>query len=213
MRVVKEAEVRKNEIMDAAARLFHENGYDGTSTNDILDAVGIARGTLYHHFKSKEDIMDALIRRQTAELMEAAGKAARDKSIPVEERMIRTIKALKVGGENNGEEAMMEHLHQPQNALMHQKINRIIMQQVPPLLAEVLEDGIRQGLFHTPYPLECMELTVVYLKTVFDDGVFELTKEEYEERILAFVFHLERLLGVEEGRLGFIRELFESRAE
>lgn len=49
----KEAEVRKNEIIDAADELFNQKGFDGTSTNDILEKVGIARGTLYHHFKSK----------------------------------------------------------------------------------------------------------------------------------------------------------------
>lgn len=65
MRIVKEADVRKNEILDAAGILFSEKGYDNTSVTDIMNAVGIAKGTLYHHFKSKEDIMDALIKRQT----------------------------------------------------------------------------------------------------------------------------------------------------
>ena len=50
----KEAEVRKNEIIDAADELFSQKGYDGTSTNDIIEKVGIARGTLYHHFKSRK---------------------------------------------------------------------------------------------------------------------------------------------------------------
>ena len=54
MRVVKEAEERKNEILDVAERLFGEKGFDNTSTNDILEEIGIARGTLYYHFKSKE---------------------------------------------------------------------------------------------------------------------------------------------------------------
>lgn len=49
MRVVKEAEERRNEILDTAERLFVEKGFDGTSTNDILNDIGIARGTLYYH--------------------------------------------------------------------------------------------------------------------------------------------------------------------
>ena len=69
MRIVKEADERKNEILDAAARLFMEKGFDRTSANDILAAVGIAKGTLYYHFKSKEDIMDALIERQTTQIL------------------------------------------------------------------------------------------------------------------------------------------------
>ena len=61
MRIVKEAEERKSEILDAAEELFAAKGYEQTSTGDILERVGIARGTLYYHFKSKEDILDALI--------------------------------------------------------------------------------------------------------------------------------------------------------
>ena len=63
MRIVKEAAERKNEILDAAEELFAARGYEETSTGDILDRVGIARGTLYYHFRSKEEILDALIGR------------------------------------------------------------------------------------------------------------------------------------------------------
>jgi len=44
---------RVEEILDAAEALFTQKGYDATSIKDIIDAVGIARGTLYHHFSSK----------------------------------------------------------------------------------------------------------------------------------------------------------------
>ena len=63
MRTIKEAEVRKNEILDVAEKLFAVKGFDGTSTNEILEKTGIARGTLYYHFKSKEDILDGVIIR------------------------------------------------------------------------------------------------------------------------------------------------------
>lgn len=208
MRIVKEATERKNEILDAAAILFTNKGFDNTSTNDILEAVGIARGTLYHHFKSKEDVMDALIDRQMEQVLSAARQAAEDQSVPVEKRIVRTITALRIGEEGG---PMTEHLHKPQNALMQQKINQITMRQVPPILAGILEDGIREGLFETPYPLACMELAVIYLKTVLDDGVFELTELESTARIKAFTFHLERMLGVEQGRLIFFTKLFEKK--
>ena len=80
MRVVKEAEERRSEILDAAEKLFSEKGFDGTSTNDILDEVGIARGTLYYHFKAKEDILDAMIDRITGRLIQKAKKIAAKKA-------------------------------------------------------------------------------------------------------------------------------------
>lgn len=204
MRIVKEAEVRKNEILDAAAKLFAEKGFDGTSTNDILTSVGIAKGTLYHHFKSKEDIMDALIERHTDLMLAEAAQTAADKSIPVQERMVRTVMTLHVEDTNHtGGSQMIEHLHKPQNALMHQKTKRIILQRIPPILADILEDGIEEGLFETPYPLECMEMAVCYLDIMLDDDVFELTPEQRSVKIRAFLFHLERLLGMKQGQLLF----------
>lgn len=208
MRVVKKADVRKNEILDAAAALFAEKGFDHTSTGEILEAVGIARGTLYHHFKSKEDIMDALIERNTACLLEKAKEIAENTAIPVEERIIRTVAALHVEdaeGTEGGE--MLAHLHKPQNALMHQKTQRIIMRSVPPILAGILEDGIAQGLFETPFPLECMELIFSYLDTKLEDDLAELPKEERSVKIRAFIFNLERLLGVKPGRLAFMGKM------
>lgn len=208
MRVVKEAEVRKNEILDAAEILFSEKGYEDTSVTDIMNAVGIAKGTLYHHFKSKEDIMDALIQRQTAQILSVAKKAAGDKSIPVIERIICTILALHVDTEQTEKNKMMEQLHRPQNVVMHQKTKKIILQGVPPIMADIVKDGVEQGIFETSYPLECMEMALCYLDAMLDDDLFELTDVQRLNKIHAFVVHLERILGVEAGGLSLFEKVF-----
>lgn len=208
MRVVKEAGERRNEIIDAADELFGQKGFEGTSTNDILVKVGIARGTLYHHFKSKEDIMDALIERYSVRLLGTAQEIATDKSIPVVERIIRVVMALNLSGGSSKE--IMEHIHKPQNALMHQKIEKVIINGVTPILSGIINEGIQQGLFHTPYPYECMEMVVIYANTVFDDDMVQMTNEERASRIRAFVFNVERLLGVKSGSLIDIMQMFGS---
>ncbi|WP_239616412.1 TetR/AcrR family transcriptional regulator [Cohnella mopanensis] len=208
MRVVKEAEERRNEIIDAADELFGQKGFDGTSTNDILEKVGIARGTLYHHFKSKEDIMDALIERYSVRLLGTAQEIAADKSIPVVERIIRVVMALNLSGGSSME--IMEHIHKPQNALMHQKIEKVIINGVTPILTGIIHEGIQQGLFHTPYPYECMEMVVIYANTVFDEDMVQITSEERASRIQAFVFNVERLLGVKSGSLKDVMQMFGS---
>ncbi|WP_268626222.1 TetR/AcrR family transcriptional regulator [Paenibacillus alvei] len=206
MRIVKEAEERRNEILDAADELFGLKGFDGASTNDILDKVGIARGTLYHHFKSKEDILDALIERYNVRLLGAAQDIAADKSIPVVERIIRVVMALNISGGSSKE--IMEHIHKPQNALMHQKVQKVIINGVTPILAEIIREGIQVGMFHTPFPYECMEMIVIYANTVLDDDVVELTDEERMLRMQAFVYNIERLLGAAEGSLIHTMRMF-----
>ena len=183
MRVAKTADERRHEILDAAEKLFSTKGFDATSTNDILEEVGIARGTLYYHFKSKEAIMDALIERYNTKVLNIAKKIANDKSISVFERMMGVVMALNIN--NKSEKEIIEHIHKPQNALMHQKVQRVILTEVTPILAEIIEDGIKEGVFNTPYPYESVEMLIAYTNTVFDTELIEMTIEEKARRIEA----------------------------
>lgn len=210
MRVIKDADQRKNEILDAAETLFTLKGFDRTSTNEILEAVGIARGTLYYHFKSKEDIMDALIERHTSRLLKAAKEIAEDKGKPVYERIIHSVRALKL---NQGGKEVLEHIHRPQNALMHQKVQKTILNGLPPILAGIIREGIEDNLFHTPYPYECVEMLVVYASTVFDGDMLDINQQEYASRAQALIFNVERLLGVESGTLPFSSQIFVEETE
>ena len=56
----------RDHIVDAADRLFYRQGYEHTSFSDIADAVGISRGNFYYHFKSKDEILDAVIGARVA---------------------------------------------------------------------------------------------------------------------------------------------------
>ena len=210
MRIVKEADERKNEILDVAAELFASKGYEKTSTGDILDRVGIARGTLYYHFKSKEDILDALIERINRMLITGAIKVAEDKSLPVVERIIRTITSLNVdSGEATIGHEVLEQVHKPQNALMHQKMQQSLLDGVVPVLTGLVEEGNAQGIFHVKYPRETTEMLVLYSVTVFDDR-FSQTPEQLTNRIQAFLHNIEKLLGAEESSMaGPMARIFE----
>lgn len=202
----KEAEERKSEILDVADELFGKKGFDGTSTNDILQKVGIARGTLYHHFKSKEEIMDALMERYSERLLGAAQEVAEDKTIPIVDRIIRVVMSMNLSSESS--EEIMEHIHRPQNALMHQKIQKMIINGLTPILTEIICEGIEQGVFNTPYPYECMEMVVTYANTVFDDDMVQMTNQDRVTRIHAFIFNIERMLDVERGSLMSVIQMF-----
>ena len=55
-------------ILDVAFRLFMEKGYEHTSIQDIIDHLGgLSKGAIYHHFKSKEDILFAVTDRMVSE--------------------------------------------------------------------------------------------------------------------------------------------------
>lgn len=198
MRVVKEASERRSEILDVAERLFGTKGFDHTSTNDILNEIGIARGTLYYHFKSKEDILDAMIDRIIVRLMTKAKNIAKKKEIPVMQRITMTMVELNLDGPLGDE--IMVLVHKPQNALLHQKMQEKLLAGVDPLIEEMIEEGIEQGLFYTDYPRETVEMIMLYSNIIFDFHV-EYTQETKNRKVAAFIYNIERLFGMESGSM------------
>ena len=198
MRIVKEAAERRNEILDVAERMFCTNGYDNTSTNDILAEIGIARGTLYYHFKNKEDILDAMIDRILDETIKKAEKIALDASMPVLERLTKTVLAANVDTKTGS--MILEQVHKTQNALMHAKMQERLLSRLIPLFVKIIEDGISQNMMQTDYPEETMQMLLLYANTVFDDFI-EYTEEEKKKMVLAFISNSEILLHMEKGSM------------
>lgn len=198
MRVVKEAEERRSEILDAAEKLFSEKGFDGTSTNDILDEVGIARGTLYYHFKAKEDILDAMIDRITGRLILKAKKIASKKELPVMQRLTMTMISLNVDNDLGHE--IMKQVHKPQNALMHQKMQEQMIASVNPVITELIMEAISQGICQTEFPSEATEMILLYSNIAFDE-LANLSDSERLVKIEGFIYNVERLLGMDRGSM------------
>lgn len=78
MRITKEPEVRKQEILDTALKLFGENGYEKTSITDIAKAIGVAQGLCYRYFPSKEALFDSAIEQYADVLVEQFADAETD---------------------------------------------------------------------------------------------------------------------------------------
>jgi TetR/AcrR family transcriptional regulator len=57
---------RKEEILDVATRHFAERGYEGTSMNDVAEAVGVRKASLFYHFETKEALYEAVLGRLIA---------------------------------------------------------------------------------------------------------------------------------------------------
>lgn len=198
MRIVKSAEARKNEILDVAEQLFAEKGFDHASTNDIIQRIGIARGTLYHHFASKEEILDALVERMTRQSISRAKTVISDRTVPLLERLSSAVMSLSLDSGAGAE--VFEQIHKPQNALLHQKMQERLLDGVAPLIAELIEEGNESAVFDSPYPAEAAEMILTYANTAFDE-LAVTDPDQLERKRRAFICHTERILGAKAGRL------------
>lgn len=207
MRISKEAEERRNEILDTAEMLFYAKGYARTTVNDILQEIGIAKGTFYYYFKSKEEVMDAVVMRYIDAGVDAARQIAADPKLSVHEKLLQIIMAQKPDTERKGQ--MIEQFHQAENAQLHQKSLTETILKLTPILTEVIEQGIQERLFHCPYPQATMEFLLIASQFMFDEGIFEWQPEEIIEKIQAFIYIMETTLGAEKGSFDYVTQMFD----
>jgi AcrR family transcriptional regulator len=73
----------RDRLIEAGRALFGEQGYEGTSVGAILEAAGVTRGSLYHHFETKEALFDAVLDRVVGEIAAESATAARGATDPV----------------------------------------------------------------------------------------------------------------------------------
>ncbi|QGU96028.1 TetR family transcriptional regulator [Clostridium bovifaecis] len=194
MKASKEYNERRNEILDAAGRLFSTKGYSKCTVNDILNAVGIAKGTFYYYFNSKEEVLDAIIERVTEIVVERAEEAASNPELSPVMKMLNIILSMRV--ESEVDNILMEELHKPENALMHQKSLSLMVTRVAPILAKVVDEGISLGIFESDFPTQYMQIFLTSSITLLDDGIFQVKRSEQQMTLRALVALLEKMLGV-----------------
>lgn len=197
---------KKNFILDSAQKLFIEQGFDQTSIAQLLEVTQIARGTLYYYFSSKEEIMDAIIERSVAQAFSKAELLASKKEGSILERLMGALLSLNLHQEQGQE--ILAHLHQPQNALLHEKTNQILLERGPQILLPIIEDALAKGEMKTDFPLESLEMLLAYSLQVFGQTFQQLTKQEQEAKLQAFLYLLERIFQTQSGYFDQLLQLF-----
>lgn len=199
-RISKPAPQRRTEILDAAQQLFTTKGVQVTSIEDILKQVGIAKGTLYYHFPSKEAILRALIARTTQQIIDRAEQVAQS-PLPAVQKFLAALTAARV---DEPDLELAEALHTPENAEFHTLSIVETVRQLTPILSGIVEEGIAEGVFDTEHPREVTEILLTSAGMLLDDGVFTKETAEIPRRTAGIVYAAEKLLGCEPGTLASV---------
>lgn len=195
-RIVKDHEVRRMEIIHAAERLFSERGYDDTPVEAIISEVGIAKGTFYHYFVSKEDILDALINHMVEDIEEAIAAIEVAESDPMK-RMRSLIQLFREFAEGKGK--LMDYLHEDRNILLHWKVEQYMTPIIEEALFKIIDDGNELGVFKVEDPRIA---STALLGAISYLGDLSRKHPECVERILSSGPLFERMLGMESGSIG-----------
>lgn len=190
-------EKRKHELLQIAYRLFLSKGYEETSIDEIIEEAGIAKGTFYYHFESKEALLEALINKMISEKVEQAKKITKA-PLSVAEKAVAIITSLRPEA---AEMDIQNALNQKENVVIHERINKRVIDEAVPILAEVVSEGISQGILQCDNISERVRMTLVISSATFDHGDFTAAD------IDVFIDTVEKLLGAKKNTFEFIRSL------
>ncbi len=194
---MKKGEKRKQELLGIAYRMFLEKGYEKTSVDEIINEAGIAKGTYYYYFESKEATLEAVIDMMiNEEVIRAKEVLASQMEIP--QKLVSVIYALRPAQD---EQVIADALEAKENIIMHDKINRRIVEEARPIIAEVVKEGISQGLFSCTNVEERVKMLLILSQHAFNDGEFS------DKDVEVYIDLVEKTLGAEAGMMGFIKEL------
>ncbi len=204
VRIVKKADVRRAEIVQAARFLFQTQEYERTTMQDVMERVGIAKGTIYHHFQSKEELLEAVVENIVEEQISRMQQVVNETEGSALDKLRLLVQA---GRAAEGGDEILRSLHQPGNIAMHTRLLAAALIGQAPLYAELIHQGCAEGLFQTEYPLECAEYILSALQFLTDTGIYPWTQEQLIRRAMAFPHLIEAQLKAPQGSFQFLFEI------
>ncbi len=200
-RTVKQPDERRLEIVSAATHLFLNRGYESTSMKHLMDKLQIAKGTIYHYFTSKEELLEAVVEQLAEDYLlhlstvfdQAQGNALQRISV-----------LMTAGNVASPQSDFLKQLHRPGNIAMHTRLLAVTISKIAPLYTEIIKQGCKEGVFHMLHPLESVEFLLAGMQFMTDLGSFPWKQSDLQRRIAAMPNMIETQLGAPKGSFNFL---------
>lgn len=212
---MEESTDRRKELIDIAGEFFFTKGFSKTSIQNIIDKADIAKGTFYHYFKSKDDILDAMTRNYV--------KGLYKKSFAILEMDMDATSKLnyffqEVQGWKMGNmklmKVLMKVLMSDHNLVLRNRILQHTINETSPIYLGIIKQGVKEGVFNVKYPEQTSKFIISSFVFNGEEMMELFLSEEYSQEIvdgvknqlLFFEDVLERLLGAEHGTIKTISD-------
>lgn len=189
-------EETKNLIIDTAARLFIEKGYEHTSIQDIINHLGgLSKGAIYHHFKSKDEIMQAVADKLYYASSAAQAEVCARKDLNGKEKL---EELFRLSASNPAQKEMFsaapDMLKNPQLLVMF--LRDTIQHEATEMVKDVMLEGIKDGSIQTEYPKQMAEVVMLLGNFWLNPLIYQCGPAEMLEK-LKFYRHILKLLGLD----------------
>ncbi len=175
-----------NLILGVAFRLFMEKGYEYTSIQDIINNLGgLSKGAIYHHFKSKEDILVAVIDRMTAESNQMLADIRDSSGLSGEEKLKKIFReSISRSVQNDIFTVAPDFRDNPK--LLFSLLHDTIDNAAPNYILPIIRQGISDGSIKTDYPEQLAELILLAANAWLNPMIFDSTEEESRRKFMVF---------------------------
>jgi AcrR family transcriptional regulator len=215
-RIVKAPDERRSELIACAQKLFYSKGYERTSVRDIVDEAGVAKGTFYYHFESKQAILGAMVDDLIGQYVALLHGIVADQTLPVLEKWARGYQVLADWKTARRPEmlAILKLMQRDENIVLQYKVRATTVQMLSPAFARIIAQGVEEGVFETESVEESAVIALAIMQTLSDTlaGVL-LNPDSYDDaavlarrKITSVETAIERVLGAPKGSLSLIDE-------
>ncbi len=208
IRTVKKPDERRADIIEAAQHLFITKEYEKTTMQDVTNELGIAKGTIYHYFPSKEALLEAVVENIIDTTLERMQERVQETEGDALKKLQVLIEAGNVASTHSN---ILEGLHRPGNEAMHTRLLAATIIKQASLYAEVIKQGCDEGIFQTSYPLECAEFILSAVQFLTDRGIYSWHSQDLMRRAQAFPSLLEQQLKSPAGSFQFLMKFTQPR--
>ena len=141
---------RRAELVSAASGVFAQNGVANTAVSDIVKAAGVAQGTFYLYFESKDDVVLAVVERMVDQMIAGMGAVANATQASAVDRMLGLGDLLASFERDAGTVELVDILHHRDNRALHDRLAELLLPRLAPLVESIVEQGVSEGSFDVP---------------------------------------------------------------
>jgi AcrR family transcriptional regulator len=215
-RIVKAPDERRSELIAYAQKLFYSKGYESTSVRDIVDEIGVAKGTFYYYFDSKTAVLEAVVDELIAQAQAILQEIVADETLAAIPKWIQAFQVVGNWKIERKDEwiALLRLLQKDENVLLQYKMWMQATQVLSPELAKIIAQGVEEGVFETESIQDAVEIALAIARGV-RDTIYDtlLNPNRYDDpaalawrKITAVQTAIERVLGAPPGSLPIIDE-------
>ena len=180
---MKKGDIRKQEILSTAENLFCRKGYENTSIQDILDRLNTSKGSFYHHFVSKESVLEGICRNRAAEVFLAVIP-----QINIYDDTLKRLNTLLTGMIPFSDEKIsfllmiLRIFNLPEGRTVRQTYSDALSEQFRPTAEELIRTGHQEGIIYTEQPDLSAELVLIIVNRLWIRIGEEIVSAENENR-------------------------------